>query len=280
MRNPLPFITNHPLNAGRPVSAILRFAAWQASSRIFGERTVRWIDGARLVVRNGMTGATGNIYCGLHEFADMGFVLHALRPADRFLDVGANVGSYTVLASAVCGARTLAFEPDPGAAAALRRNVAVNGIEARVAVHETAVGEAAGWVWFTVGRDTTNQVAADGSNGARRAPTIDLDSVPDAVGAAVVKLDVEGYEASALAGAGNVLADPALLAVLSECQDRPVTDILARHGFERAFYDPFTRTLSDAPLHQRDGSLFVRDAAALRERLAQAPKRKVLGRWL
>ena len=45
----------------------------------------------------GMTGATGNVYCGLHEFEDMALVLHALRPRDLFVDVGANVGSYTVL---------------------------------------------------------------------------------------------------------------------------------------------------------------------------------------
>lgn len=56
-----------------------------------------WIEGARLMVRNGMTGATGNIYCGLHEFTDMSFVLHLLRPDDLFVDVGANIGSYTVL---------------------------------------------------------------------------------------------------------------------------------------------------------------------------------------
>jgi hypothetical protein len=36
---------------------------------------------------------TGNIYCGLHEFADMGFVLHFLRPGDLFVDVGANIAA-------------------------------------------------------------------------------------------------------------------------------------------------------------------------------------------
>ena len=45
----------------------------------------QWIKGSKLIVRNGMTGATGNIYCGLHEFADMGFVLHLLRPGDLAL---------------------------------------------------------------------------------------------------------------------------------------------------------------------------------------------------
>jgi hypothetical protein len=42
---------------------------------------------------------SGNIYAGLHEFGDMAFVLHFLRAGDLFADVGANIGSYTVLAS-------------------------------------------------------------------------------------------------------------------------------------------------------------------------------------
>jgi hypothetical protein len=43
------------------------------------------------------------IYCGLHEFTDMAFSLHFLSPEDLFVDVGADIGSYTVLASACAG---------------------------------------------------------------------------------------------------------------------------------------------------------------------------------
>ena len=57
-----------------------------------------------------MTGATGNIYAGLHEFVDMAFCLHLLRSGDLFVDVGANIGSYTVLASKVAGANSVTLE--------------------------------------------------------------------------------------------------------------------------------------------------------------------------
>jgi thymidylate synthase len=60
-----------------------------------------------------MTGATGNIYAGLHEFEDMAFLLHLLRSEDMFADVGSNIGSYTILASGVVGAKSVAFEPVP-----------------------------------------------------------------------------------------------------------------------------------------------------------------------
>jgi len=75
-----------------------------------------------------MHGATGNIYVGLHEFEQMAFLLHCLRSEDIFIDVGANVGSYTVLASAAVGAKTIAFEPIESEYNGLMANIELNGI--------------------------------------------------------------------------------------------------------------------------------------------------------
>src|SRR5207249_1807294 len=137
----LRFILAHPMNRDRKIAALAGYLGWQIASRLKSEINFRWIDGAVLQVKRGMTGATGNIYCGLHEFADMGFVLHLLRAGELFLDVGANIGSYTVLASKICGARTIAFEPAPDAAAMLERNVAANDITERVRAHRIALGD-------------------------------------------------------------------------------------------------------------------------------------------
>ena len=89
----LRFIIKHPLNRGQPISAVGRFIAWQIRSRIQREIIFNWIDGSKLVVRRAMTGATGNLYCDLHEYEDMSYLLHPLRPGDLFVDVGANIGS-------------------------------------------------------------------------------------------------------------------------------------------------------------------------------------------
>ena len=99
-----------------------------------------------LIGRPGMTGMTLNVYCGLAETDEMGFALHLLRDDSLFVDVGANVGVYTVLASGVCGATTIACEPIEKARSDLRRNVAVNGIGARVEIHQCAVGAEVGTV--------------------------------------------------------------------------------------------------------------------------------------
>lgn len=157
----LQFIAAHPISSRRPLSAYWRYARWQIESRLRDEVVFDWIEGSKLVARNGMTGATGNIYCGLHEFIDMAFLLHLLRPGDLFVDVGANIGSYTVLASAVCGARSIAIEPDPDTVGSLNRNIEINRIVDRVRIVQAAVGSAPGKIQFTVGRDTTNRVARE-----------------------------------------------------------------------------------------------------------------------
>jgi hypothetical protein len=89
----------------------------------------------------GMTGATGNIYTGLHEFTDMAFCLHLLRVGDLFVDVGANIGSYTVLSSKVVGANSLAIEPVPTTYKRLRRNININDISSLVDSRCCAAGK-------------------------------------------------------------------------------------------------------------------------------------------
>ena len=176
----LKFIVSHPLNRGRPLSTLGRFAAWQIASRLHAEFEFEWIEGAKLIVSRGMTGATGNIYCGLHEFVEMGFLLHFLRPDDLFLDVGANIGSYTILAAGVCNARTIAFEPDPDTARVLRRNIAINHLSALVDVRESALGGVNGQIAFTVGLDTMNRVARPDDKSAQVVSIRRLDDIPDA----------------------------------------------------------------------------------------------------
>lgn len=155
----------------------------------------------RLAARRGMTGATGNIYAGLHEFADMAFTLHFLRPDDLFLDVGANIGSYTLLASGVCKARTIAFEPDPQTMALLRRNIDLNGLDGRVLLEQTAVGAEDGEVEFTLGRDTCNQVTQGNAERTQRVSMRTLDTVAGLTPPTMIKVDVEGYEADVFRGA-------------------------------------------------------------------------------
>ena len=128
--NTLNHLINHPLNKHARLSAVKRFLKWQIGSRILpGPAVIPWLNDSSFIASNGETGLTGNIYCGLHEFEDMAFIIHCLRKEDLFFDIGANVGSYTILAGAVCGAEVVSFEPVPSTFARLRHNIKINDLE-------------------------------------------------------------------------------------------------------------------------------------------------------
>ena len=179
--NMLRFISSHPLTRRQRIKTLGRIAAWQIKSRIHPEVVVSWIGDQKLAVRRGMTGATGNIYAGVHEFSDMMFLLHFLKSGDLFLDIGANVGTYTVLASGVCKAKTWAFEPDPETVLSLKRNIEINNLQELVTVHELALGATEREVAFTVGLDTVNRVA-NGNQPCRLVHQRPLDSLLSDVG--------------------------------------------------------------------------------------------------
>jgi FkbM family methyltransferase len=274
----LRFVKGHPLTKDDVFPALGRFLFWQIQSRLFAEVEWNWIESSKLVVRRGMTGATGNIYVGLHEFADMAFLLHFLRPSDLFVDVGANIGSYTILASSVVGSHVLAIEPDPITMGYLKRNISVNQVDQLVRTEEVAIGAGQGNVQFTIGQDTTNQVSSDPGLATRSVKLTSLDILLSKEEPVFIKLDVEGYEPQAFAGARETLGKASLLAIATEYDDPSIIDLLVQHDFKRVWYDPFKRDLCLQEVGVQSNALFVRDLEACQARLKSAKPIRVLNR--
>src|SRR5688572_24996940 len=151
----LNYIMNHPLNERNKIKAVQRFVKWQVGTRMLPFPIVySFTEKSKLIIEKGMTGATGNLYCGFHEFYDMTFLVHLLRPDDFFVDVGANVGSYTVLAGAHVGARTYSIEPVPSTFSKLINNIAINKLHEKVTPLNIALGSNKGSIQFTSALDT------------------------------------------------------------------------------------------------------------------------------
>ena len=202
------FVTNHPLNRERKLSAIIGFAKWQIGSRlVLGAVVYDWINGSRFLVKTGETGLTGNIYTGLHEFPDMGFLLHFLRSDDLFVDVGANVGSYTILACSAVRARGIAFEPVPNTFHKLVENIRLNHLDDKVKCINKGLGSHEGNIAFTSENDTTNHVVASGEQCKNliNVEVVTLDTAINGNAPSLMKIDVEGYETPVLEGARNTL---------------------------------------------------------------------------
>ena len=271
------FLSNHPLTRDHRAAGFARLCRWQIASRLRREVIAPWVGGMQLAARRGMTGATGNIYAGLHEFADMAFTLHFLRPNDLFLDVGANIGSYTLLASGVCKARAISFEPDPETMALLRRNIDLNGLHGRVVLEQAAVGAEEGEVELTTGLDTCNHVTKRNEGRTRKVLMRTLDSIAALTPPIMIKVDVEGYEAEVFRGAKAVLNSPFLKAVITEGQRPADIAPLLSAGFVQYEYDPFQRMLSRAARHRSgNNALFLRDSPFVAARLTASPSFHVL----
>ena len=277
------WIWNHPLAKHRRVAAYGRWLRWQLGTRLVGHPVVvPFVEASRLVVERSMTGATGNIYCGLHEFEDMAFVLHCLREQDTFLDVGANVGSYTVLASAVVGCRTISLEPVPSTYRKLLGNVRINGIETIVELHHCAAGAGSGEVWFRTDLDTMNRVVEEHAAVQKeRVQVRRLDDVLHGRVAAIWKIDVEGYEEEVLRGAERALQATGLKAVMLEGHNDQIAKKMRGAGFAAMAYDPWSRQLLDGDRLEGRGAagnhLWVRDRDWVQSRCRESRRYEVIG---
>jgi FkbM family methyltransferase len=288
MHPTLRFLLRHPLLRGRPWVGFGRFLWWQALSRFRpGRHRYAWIGGAKLWLQRGWGGLTGNYYAGLHEFEDMAFLLHLLRPDDRFVDVGANMGSYTVLARGVCRACTVSYEPVPATFRRLQDNLSLNqALDERSRLVNAAVGSAPGTLRMSEGQDAMNHVARPAEAAALEVPVVTLDQDLFA-SPLLLKVDVEGYETEVLRGARRHLANPALRALIVELNglgQRYGHDEQALHaellaaGFQPFRYDPFARRLSPLATPGAHNTLYCRDLAFIQARLTSAPPVTVLGK--
>jgi FkbM family methyltransferase len=279
LRLTLPFLWRHPLLRGQRPAALGRYVRWQLASQLIqGVTGVPWVNGSWLLLRRGLSGATGNWYAGLHEWPDMAFVLHLLRPEDTFVDIGANVGSYTVLASAAVGASSVAFEPVPETFRWLCAQIGLNGITDHVNVHQVAIGRSSGQIKFSLDRDAMNSVVnAEYSGCSSLVQVLAIDSDPRLAGACCWKLDVEGHEVEVLAGAASTLSQAPPQAILCEDRSHEVREILRLAGFHSCTYDPFSRKLTTESPSAGGNELWVRNLTWVQHRLRTAPPFRVLG---
>lgn len=285
--NILKYINAHPLASKHRVLAYYKFFRWQICQVLFPkERVVTFLNTTKLSVKKGMTGATGNIYTGLHEFNEMCFLLHLLSNKDVFIDIGANIGSYTVLASGVCKASTVSIEPIPNTFKALQKNILLNNIESIVAAKNIGLGKENGKLEFTNSFDTVNHVVEENEN-ILQSDKIVVDVlcgdilVEDFGYPILMKIDVEGFESPVLDGMPMILANSTLKAIIIELNgsgnrygfnDEDIHCKLLSHGFIAHEYYPLTRSLKSIEFPNKYNTIYLRDIDFVKERILLAEK--------
>lgn len=258
--NNIKLILKHPINRNHEFSALGRVLGWQFKSRLTrGFIAVPFCNQMRLWVKTGMTGATGNIYCGLHEFESMSFLLHLLTPQDLLIDVGANIGSYSVLAASV-GARAIAFEPVPATYQHLVMNIENNKISDLVVAHQIAMGKSKGSARMSTHLDTMNHILDPNDMFSSEVKVL-IDTLDDYIQGChqvrLLKIDAEGHDEDVIEGADKSLAKGFIDAVLIETVSFRVRQKMKSYGFSGYIYDPFSRLLKSGEERLGNNFLFV-----------------------
>jgi len=216
---------------------------------------------------------------GVWEPETAAFFLGWLRPGMTFVDAGAHVGHYTLLASELVGGegRVIAFEPHPLLGQVLRRNVGRAGC-ANATVSELALGGASGAVDLILhpcDNFGASSLRADTQAGHRPRAPVEVTTLDDYLERAgvprvdVVKLDVEGAELDVIDGASRTLAaNPDILLVVEFLRenarrfDRDVEDLESR--LRELGFLLFTLTPSGPRRYERVGELAANVVAVRR----------------
>lgn len=156
----------------------------------------------------------------LPEPGSLALVQKLLNPGDTFVDVGANVGLFTVAAGRKVGDAgcIFAFEPAPETMAALTDTLRLNGLSSIVTLHQSAAGRENGTAQLHVGRICGHSSLLPLEE-KRETIDISIVALDDILGdrkVDLIKIDIEGWELEALEGLRKTLANNEHASVLME----------------------------------------------------------------
>lgn len=209
------------------------------------------------------------IYCEDYEPSERDFLKRFLKPGDIFVDIGANIGLYTVLAGRYVGERghVYAFEPCAKTYQRLLANVKLNKL-ANVSCCQTALSDHSGCLDLTVSLDgfdacnSFSQPVFGEQFASERVATIAWDEFAgehSLVGrVAMMKIDVEGWETYVVEGGARTLArdDAPILQVEFNDQSalpagtsgQRLYRTLGALGYQMSVYDAKAQTLTPHPV--------------------------------
>jgi FkbM family methyltransferase len=159
---------------------------------------------------------------GCYEPSNTAVVRSYLERGDVFVDVGANIGYFTVLAAKLVGAtgKIFAFEPHPKAREQLNRNLALNGLTNVKVSSKAASSENGKHILYIAREDislsNTRQWLAPGYDQVVVQTARIDDELPAETKVKMAKIDVEGDEFSALLGMSSIIERSPQLRLLLE----------------------------------------------------------------
>ncbi|NJO59338.1 MAG: FkbM family methyltransferase [Richelia sp. RM2_1_2] len=276
------YIWSHPNNKNKKIQSILKFIGWQFYKRLFKQHIdIQLIPEVKIRCYPDSYSASAALYCGLYDYDEMNFLLRYLRDSDSFLDIGANVEIYTLLAaSKIKSGLIYSFEALPKNVVRLRENLELNRLQ-QVTPLSLAISDSTGSItlnlaegdsmpFITPEATTTNlaqnSVSATRSPTAIQVPTDTLDNIfkdNSIANLTLAKMDIEGAEILAFKGATSLLEQKRphvwILEILDSVnhfgyQKHDILNLLQNYGYSLYSYKADNNQLKSITVEQKQGN--------------------------
>lgn len=200
-------VLNHPLNKKHKINTIGRILWWKANQLFFHLPALVTIDKSGMKCLCDPKRSYGGlmIYLNLPEYKEMTFLKNILTEKSTFIDVGANIGIYSLLAASVIKTgKIYSFEPVASILDDLYRNIRINNLEDRVQVLEKVASDKTGYSEFVM-EDVSeySHISCNKTTRSLSVPSVKLDDFCENKKISfvdIIKIDVEGAEFKVLKG--------------------------------------------------------------------------------
>lgn len=264
---------NHSLNSKRKLQSVVNYFKLGIYMRLNKNKMFQhnYLQGIKLMVGKKSSSSVVQYFNGLNDFEEMSLLIHFLDEGDTFLDVGANVGVFSILASGVAKAKSIAIEPNVENIEIFNENIKINNLHNQIKIIRCVVGDEIGETSFTKGLDCINRITRNEDleldSELIKMETLDhllTNDIPN-----FIKIDVEGFEVNVLKGAKKILSHPDLKILILETNglsnkynldESEIFTIMEKQGFNLYSYEPFERELRKKEISERgDNSIFIRE---------------------
>ncbi len=219
-------IYSHPNNKDRIINTTLRLAWWMVNRHFLKLNViVEMLPGAKLICDPKSSYGSLVFYNSLPEYAEQMFMYRFVQANDIMVDIGAHIGSETVLlGSKLASGRVYSFEPTPAILPHLKANISINNLIDKVTVESMAISDHNGYTKFYLSTESeVNSLHKHKGSKEISIQTITLDkyaSVHDIQHVNLLKIDVEGHEYAVIRGSKSLLTKHKIDVIVFEVNDQ------------------------------------------------------------
>jgi len=219
-------IYTHPNNQGKIFLTSLRLFWWMINRRFLKLNViVEMLPGAKLICDPKSSYGSLVFYNSLPEYAEQMFMYQFVQANDTIVDVGAHIGSETVLlGSKLTRGRMYSFEPTPSVKPLLIANIGLNNLQDRVVVEDVAVSDHVGSTQFYLSTESeVNSLHNHEGSKAINIKTTTIDTYAKKLKINhihLLKIDVEGHELAVISGSKSLLSNHKIDVIVFEVNDQ------------------------------------------------------------